>query len=148
MLQPFDLIVSNSLSFDSRESSVSFPVFLCSSGRCSKNLHLCFLYHPLTRDHLDTRFSPSTELFPPVSPYVDIPSSLPESSIAPFLTSLQDRVRNDGVRIGSYPFFGRGVCVSLIGLDKPSILALGEEVAKETGGYIVTEKELEEMKQP
>jgi len=62
------------------------------------------------------------------------------------LTSLQERVKSDGVRIGSYPFFGRGVCVSLIGLDKPSILALGEEVAKETGGHTVTEEELEEMK--
>ena len=57
-------------------------------------------------------------------------------------------MKNDGVRIGSYPLFGRGVCISLIGLDKPNLLALGEEVAKETDGYIVTEKELEEMKQP
>jgi len=64
------------------------------------------------------------------------------------LTSLQERVKSDGVRIGSYPFYGRGVCISLIGLDKPSILALGKEVAKETDGYIITEKELEEMKQP
>ncbi|KAF9788058.1 MoaB/Mog domain-containing protein [Thelephora terrestris] len=71
----------------------------------------------------------------------------PESSIAPFLTALQERVKNDGIRIGSYPFFGRGVCVSLIGLDKPSILALGGEVIKETGGYIITEKELDEMRQ-
>jgi len=78
----------------------------------------------------------------------DTPPSLAEPSIAPFLTSLQERVKNEGVRIGSYPFFGRGVCVSLIGLDKPRILALGEEVAKETEGYAVTEKELEAMKQP
>ena len=77
-------------------------------------------------------------------------------------------MKNDGVRIGSYPFLGRGVYISLIGLDKPSILAFGE-VAKETDGYAVTEKEpnsrvklpapqvlattpkkkgLEEMKQP
>jgi len=62
------------------------------------------------------------------------------------LASLQERVKNDGVQIGSYPFFGRGVCVSLTGLDKSSILALGEEVAKVTGGHVVTEKELEEMK--
>lgn len=41
---------------------------------------------------------------------------------------------------------GRGVCVSLIGLDKPSILALGEEVVKEIQGYVITEKELDEMK--
>ena len=82
------------------------------------------------------------------SPCADTPSSLAESSIAPFLTSLQERVKDEGVRIGSYPFFGRGVCVSLIGLDKPRILALGEEVAKETEGYVVTEKELEAMRQP
>lgn len=82
-----------------------------------------------------------------IFPHAYIPSRLLESSIAPFLTSLQERVKGDGVRIGSYPFFGRSVCVSLIGLDKPSILALGEEVAKETNGYIVTEKELDEMKQ-
>ena len=81
-------------------------------------------------------------------PCADARYSLAESSIAPFLTSLQERVKNEGVRIGSYPFFGRGVCVSLIGLDKPYILALGEEVAKETEGYVVTEKELEAMKQP
>jgi hypothetical protein len=62
------------------------------------------------------------------------------------LTSLQERVKNDGIRIGSYPFFGRGVCISLIGLDKPKILALGEEVVKETDGYVVAEEELEEMK--
>jgi hypothetical protein len=85
---------------------------------------------------------------PLVSSCADTPPSLPESSIAPFLTSLQERVKNDGVRIGSYPFLGRGVCISLIGLDKLSILALGEEVVKETAGYVITEKELEQMKQP
>jgi hypothetical protein len=63
------------------------------------------------------------------------------------LTALQERVKNDGIRIGSYPLFGRGVCVSLIGLDKSNILALGEEVIKETDGYIITEKELDEMRQ-
>ena len=57
-------------------------------------------------------------------------------------------MKNDGVRIGSYPFFGRGVCISLVGLDKPGILTLGEEVVKETNGYIVTQEELDEMKQP
>jgi len=57
-------------------------------------------------------------------------------------------VKNDGVRIGSYPLFGRGVCISLIGLDKSNLLALGEEVAKETDGYVVTENDLEEVEQP
>lgn len=57
-------------------------------------------------------------------------------------------MKNKGIRIGSYPFFGRGVCVSLIGLDKSRILALGEEVVEATDGYIITEEELDEMKQP
>lgn len=57
-------------------------------------------------------------------------------------------MKNDGVRIGSYPLFGRGVCISLIGLDKSNLLALGEEVAKETDGYVVTENDLEEVEQP
>lgn len=57
-------------------------------------------------------------------------------------------MKNDGVRIGSYPLFGRGVCISLIGLDKSNLSALGEEVAKETDGSVVTERDLEEMKQP
>ena len=96
------------------------------------------------RHQIFTRYG----VIPSVFPCADTPFSLPESSIAPFLTSLQERVKNDGVRIGSYPFYGRGVYISLIGLNRPSILALGEEVAKETDGYIVTEKELEQMKQP
>ncbi|KAF9653703.1 Molybdopterin binding protein [Thelephora ganbajun] len=75
-------------------------------------------------------------------------TNLPEPTIAPFLSSLQERVKDDGVRVGSYPFYGRGVCISLIGLDKESVLVLGEEVARETKGHVVTEEELEEMKQP
>lgn len=126
---------------------MSFLAFQCSSEKCSKNLRPYSLSHPFTRGHLGIRFSPSTGPLLTYLHHTDIPSSLPESSIAPFLTALQERVKDDGVRIGSYPFFGRGVCVSLIGLDEQSILALGKEVVKETDGYIVTEKELDEMKQ-
>jgi hypothetical protein len=96
------------------------------------------------RHQIFTKYS----LVPSIFSYTNIIFRLPESSIAPFLTSLQERVKNSGVRIGSYPFFGRGVCVSLIGLDKSTIFTLGEEVVKETNGYVVTEKELDEMKQP
>lgn len=98
------------------------------------------------RHQIFTKYSLASS--PSTSSYADALARLPESSIAPFLTSLQERVKNDGVRIGSYPFFGRGVCVSLIGLDKPSILELGEEVVKETDGYIVSEEELDKMKHP
>ena len=37
--------------------------------------------------------------------------------IAPYLTSLQSRLKSRGVQIGSYPLLGKGVFVSLIGRD-------------------------------
>ena len=37
--------------------------------------------------------------------------------IAPYLTSLQSRLKPRGVQIGSYPLLGKGVFVSLIGRD-------------------------------
>ncbi|KAK2463317.1 hypothetical protein APHAL10511_004628 [Amanita phalloides] len=39
----------------------------------------------------------------------------PESMIAPYLTSLQSRLKARGIQIGSYPVLGKGVFVSLIG---------------------------------
>ena len=72
-----------------------------------------------------------------------IPSrcSLPESSIAPYLTTLQARVKDAGVRVGSYPLLAKGVYVSLIGRDQERIQALGEEVAQEIQGRLVSEEE-------
>ncbi|KAL5514752.1 hypothetical protein ACEPAG_2068 [Sanghuangporus baumii] len=61
----------------------------------------------------------------------------PESSIAPYLTSLQKRVKSEGVRVGSYPLFQKGVTVSLIGLDEARLRVIGEEVAKEIKGDVV-----------
>lgn len=54
--------------------------------------------------------------------------SLPESNIAPYLTALQKRVNSEGVRVGSYPLFLKGVYVSLIGRDEKRVRELGEEV--------------------
>ncbi|OBZ76949.1 N-acetylglucosaminyl-phosphatidylinositol biosynthetic protein gpi1 [Grifola frondosa] len=48
-------------------------------------------------------------------------TSLPESSIAPYLTELQARTKAAGIRVGSYPLLSRGVYVALIGRDEPTL---------------------------
>ena len=71
---------------------------------------------------------------------------LPESSIAPYLTKLQERVKKEGVRVGSYPFFMKGVFVSLIGQNEERVRELGKEVEGQTQGRAVTEQEVIEKK--
>ena len=66
---------------------------------------------------------------------------LPESSIAPFLTSLQARTKSAGVRVGSYPLLSKGVYVSLIGRDVAAVQELAEEVARELQGRLVSEED-------
>jgi len=82
----------------------------------------------------------------------------PESTIAPFLTELQARVKKEGIRIGSCelrdccvrtnlmpdPYLYSGVHVSLIGHDIDRIKTLGEEVAKELDGKVISEGRLGE----
>jgi molybdopterin-biosynthesis enzyme MoeA-like protein len=60
----------------------------------------------------------------------------PESSIAPYLTDLQARVKADDVRVGSYPQWGGGVYVSLIARDHARVRALADEVAAALGGQV------------
>jgi molybdenum cofactor synthesis domain-containing protein len=85
--------------------------------------------------------------FLPLPPPEDRPlrlqifTSLPESSIAPYLTALQKRVQPEGIRIGSYPVLQKGVYVSLIGSDKVRVKELSLEVEKETEGRQVSEEE-------
>ncbi|KAI0031505.1 MoaB/Mog domain-containing protein [Vararia minispora EC-137] len=74
-------------------------------------------------------------------------TSLPESSIAPYLTSLHKRVRDEGVRIGSYPLLFKGVFVSLIGRPEARVRELAAEVEKEVQGRLVSEEEVKEAKQ-
>jgi hypothetical protein len=71
---------------------------------------------------------------------------LPESSIAPYLTSLHKRVKDDGVRVGSYPMLTKGVYVSLIGMNAQRIRELATEVEKEIQGRLVSEEEVKEAK--
>ncbi|KIM54517.1 hypothetical protein SCLCIDRAFT_136687 [Scleroderma citrinum Foug A] len=72
---------------------------------------------------------------------VQVFTSLPESSIAPYLTQLQARVSAERIRIGSYPVLQRGVYVSLIGVDRKRVAGIAAEVEKELQGKIVGEGE-------
>ncbi|KAG6848601.1 hypothetical protein H0H93_015585 [Arthromyces matolae] len=78
----------------------------------------------------------------------------PESNIAPYLSSLQQRLQKR-VQVGSYPVISKGVFVSLIGRDPcgenangtPLFLAdVAREVEKETGGHVVSDEEIAEKK--
>ncbi|GAA6063181.1 hypothetical protein JCM10212_003116 [Sporobolomyces blumeae] len=62
---------------------------------------------------------------------------MPESNLAPFLTKLSERVRKEGIRVGSYPKMRVGVDVSLIGKDEARLLELSQEVIKELDGELV-----------
>ena len=75
-----------------------------------------------------------------------------ESMIAPYLTSLQSRLKPYGIQVGSYPVLTKGVFVSLIGRDlnngtkKIWLADVAREVEKEVGGRIVSEEEVEAQK--
>ncbi|ORY61190.1 MoaB/Mog domain-containing protein [Leucosporidium creatinivorum] len=73
-----------------------------------------------------------------------IHTELPESSIAPFLTTLQERVKKELIRVGSYPKLSAGVDVSLIGKDASRLEELAEEVVKELQGEIILQGKLGE----
>ncbi|TFY53465.1 hypothetical protein EVG20_g10103 [Dentipellis fragilis] len=73
-------------------------------------------------------------------------TQLPESSIAPYLTELHQRVKKEGIRVGSYPLLLKGVYVSLIGLDEKRVRELGDEVQREVQGKLVTEEECDQSR--
>ncbi|KAL8284109.1 hypothetical protein RQP46_004858 [Phenoliferia psychrophenolica] len=76
-----------------------------------------------------------------------IHTELPESSIAPFLTKLQLKVKAEQIRVGSYPKLNAGVDVSLIGKDMDRLKELSEEVIQELKGTLLLEGKLgEEVK--
>ncbi|GAA6010826.1 hypothetical protein JCM11491_004551 [Sporobolomyces phaffii] len=64
-------------------------------------------------------------------------TEMPESSISPFLSKLHERVRKEGIRVGSYPKLKVGVDVSLIGKDESRLLELAKEVEEELKGTLV-----------
>ena len=76
-------------------------------------------------------------------------TSQPESNIAPFLTSLQGRVKAEGVRVGSYPKgIGGGVDVSLISKDEARLKELAEECCRELDGELVAQGKLGQEEKP
>ncbi|KAI9567703.1 MoaB/Mog domain-containing protein [Boletus coccyginus] len=90
-------------------------------------------------------FKPFLPLPPPhVRPCrLQVFTNLPESSIAPYLATLQKRVCPEGIRIGSYPLLKHGVYVSLIGTNRDRVRQLAQELEKEVEGRIVSEEEAE-----
>lgn len=78
--------------------------------------------------------------------------------IAPYLTSLQARLKPHGIQIGSYPVLSKGVFVSLIGRDlvtrddvnkgteKIWLADVARQVEKGVGGKIVSEEEVAAQK--
>ncbi|KAG6889944.1 hypothetical protein C0995_013471 [Termitomyces sp. Mi166 len=85
---------------------------------------------------------------------IQIFTERPESYIAPYLSSLQERFQKR-VQVGSYPILGKGVFVSLIGGDpcgqkedgKPLFLAeIASEVEQEIDGRVVSDEEIAEKK--
>ncbi|GAA5951240.1 hypothetical protein JCM3765_002420 [Sporobolomyces pararoseus] len=77
---------------------------------------------------------------PPSSekPYrVLVHTEMPESNISPFLSELNERVKKEGIRLGSYPKLRAGVDVSLIGKDEKRLLELAKEVEQELQGSLV-----------
>lgn len=62
-----------------------------------------------------------------------------ESEIAGFLTNLQEKVKQRGVKVGSYPRWGKTKnTVTLTGADKEYIEGLVGEVEKGVGGLRVS----------
>jgi hypothetical protein len=81
--------------------------------------------------------------------------------IAPYLTSLQERLQPRGIQVGSYPIIGKGVFVSLIGRDPPVtdvssekngqarvwLAEIAREVEIEVGGRVVSDEEIAQKKE-
>ncbi|KAF8464169.1 MoaB/Mog domain-containing protein [Kalaharituber pfeilii] len=68
-----------------------------------------------------------------------ISTPLAESAVAEYLTKLQDRVEEKGIKVGSYPRWGLGTnTVTLVGRDREYLESLVEEVEREVEGCRVS----------
>ncbi|KAF3932303.1 hypothetical protein ABW19_dt0206378 [Dactylella cylindrospora] len=69
---------------------------------------------------------------------VMISTPQPESQMADYLTLLQEKVKDHGVKVGSYPRWGKSRnTVTLVGRDRGYIESLLDEVTKELEGIRV-----------
>ncbi|KAE8443420.1 hypothetical protein EG329_001901 [Mollisiaceae sp. DMI_Dod_QoI] len=68
-----------------------------------------------------------------------ISTPLPESAVAPYLTELAGRVESKGIKVGSYPRWGKKHnTVTLVGRDQQLLESLVAEVEKNVEGRRVT----------
>lgn len=67
-----------------------------------------------------------------------------QSNITPFLIKMTDKCKAEDIKVGSYPSFGVGVDVSLIGTDLARLQELGAECEKELNGKIVAQGKIGE----
>lgn len=67
-----------------------------------------------------------------------IETTLPESVISPLLQRLTASGKKDGVRVGSYPKWDKGVHISFIGFDQSVIDKYVEQAIHETGGVRIS----------
>lgn len=64
-----------------------------------------------------------------------VSTPLPESAVAPYLTDLAKRVESKGVKVGSYPRWGKkNNSVTLVGRDKDFLESLVPEVLENVKG--------------
>ncbi|KAL2266909.1 hypothetical protein VTJ83DRAFT_4186 [Remersonia thermophila] len=69
---------------------------------------------------------------------VTISTPLPESAVAAYLTDLAARVQPRGVKVGSYPRWGKKRnTVTLVGRDQEFLDSIAPEVAKAVNGRVV-----------
>lgn len=72
---------------------------------------------------------------------VQIATRLQEGEIAPNLTSIQQRVVNQHIKIGSYPRWGTDpdgirVVLSVVGRDEEAVKDIGSQVASSVDGWL------------
>ncbi|KAJ5674634.1 uncharacterized protein N7477_004568 [Penicillium maclennaniae] len=73
---------------------------------------------------------------------VMISTPLPESAVAPYLTELAAKVEPKGVKVGSYPRWGRKRnTVTLVGADKDYLESLVQEVEENVQGKRVSKED-------
>ncbi|KAJ5279311.1 hypothetical protein N7478_004683 [Penicillium angulare] len=71
-----------------------------------------------------------------------ISTPLPESAVAPYLTTLAQKVESKGVKVGSYPRWGKKRnTVTLVGTDKDLIESLVKEVEAGVQGTRVSKED-------
>jgi molybdopterin-biosynthesis enzyme MoeA-like protein len=73
-------------------------------------------------------------------------TALPESTISPYLSKLNDMCKKEDIKVGSYPKWNGGVDVSLIGIELERLQEIAKDVEKEVEGKTIAQGKLGEEK--